>query len=243
MYWVFIFYHRFLNPEQLDQVVWYVYPDPIQNLAYAAGPGNPNCWKRPDGTWVWHEVGKPGCGYSKISCQAARQNCINAYKKSTPTVKTPDTKPIIRSRFNYPFPELPKGKSLIDKGIEQLTAPKTTPTTRPTGDGKQQGNPACDVDCGNLFLDPGCYLTKMAAGCPGSTTGADVLGGGKEEEKAAICNKDCGMDPACHSAKLQYNCGGCWFGLPNFGMGEPGCFIVPGAIVGAILLIMLVGRR
>ena len=51
--------------------------------AYAAGPGNPNCFKKPDGNWVWHEVGKPGCGWSKVSCQAARAACLKVSGKPT----------------------------------------------------------------------------------------------------------------------------------------------------------------
>ena len=74
---------------------------------------------------------------------------------------------------------------------------------------------------------------------------------GKQKE---ICAKDCGhalnpMTWPCASAKLQAGCGGgpqltgcLMLGLPDFGLGQLGCFIIPGVALGLILLFVMLKK-
>jgi hypothetical protein len=78
--------------------------------------------------------------------------------------------------------------------------------------------------------------------------GKDGNGGANKEKCAKL---QCGhpLDPTqwgCYAEKTKLGCGGStqftgclMLGLPDFGLGQLGCFIIPGAILGLILLVVL----
>lgn len=70
----------------------------------------------------------------------------------------------------------------------------------------------------------------------------EVLPATDPSNKSSVCGKSCGFfDVFCLGAKVQAGCGGggCWFGLPDFGLGQMGCWAIPGVIALIVILILL----
>ena len=201
-------------------------------FAYAAAGQEGGCWKDKSGQWVFND-NEGGCGYSKVSCAAAKANC-NAPPKRGVIAKLTGTTEGARQRAC----KKAKGSGIIPFGNSPVI----------TGFGCTDEEIGVDIPKGVFEVGKSPVESVIGSIIPGGGGGGDGDGQGSD-----VCKKNCGqLELLCYLEKMQAACGGgaglftggCFgIGIPNVIplLGEAGCMIIP-AIIGVIVLLMVLKR-